>query len=76
MDGLRDQLARLKDSFLSSDHCHSSVNDMLVISKPEVIAVIERLIPTDNLDLGQCVSEISCKATKTIGFLRRNLADT
>ena len=29
---------------------------------------------TDNLDLGQHVSEISCKATKTMDFLRRNLA--
>ena len=29
---------------------------------------------TDNLDCGQHVSEISCKATKTMGFLQRNLA--
>ena len=29
---------------------------------------------TDNLDWGQYVSEISCKATKTMGFLWRNLA--
>ena len=29
---------------------------------------------TDNLDWGQHVSEISCKATKTMRFLRRNLA--
>ena len=29
---------------------------------------------TDNLDWGQHVSEISCKATKTMGFLKRNLA--
>ena len=29
---------------------------------------------TDNLDLGQRVSEMSCKATKKMGFLRRNLA--
>ena len=29
---------------------------------------------TDNLDWGQHVSEISCKATKTMGFLLRNLA--
>ena len=28
---------------------------------------------TDNLDWGQHVSGISCKATKTVGFLRRNL---
>ena len=30
MDGLRDHLARFKDSFLSSDNSHSSVNDMWV----------------------------------------------
>ena len=29
---------------------------------------------TDNLDWGQHVSEILCKATKTMGFLRCNLA--
>ena len=29
---------------------------------------------TDNLDWGRHVSEISCKATKTMGFLCRNLA--
>ena len=30
MDGLRDHLARYRDSFLSSDHSHMSVNDMWV----------------------------------------------
>ena len=29
---------------------------------------------TDNMDWGQHVSEISSKATKTLGFLHRNLA--
>ena len=29
---------------------------------------------TDDLEWGQHVSEISCKATKTLGFLRRSLA--
>ena len=28
MDGLRDHLARFKDSFLSSDHSHTPVNDI------------------------------------------------
>ena len=28
---------------------------------------------TDDLEWGQHISEISCKATKTLGFLRRNL---
>ena len=30
----------------------------------------------DNLDWGQHISEISCEATKTIGFLQRSLAFT
>ena len=29
---------------------------------------------TDDFDWGQRISEITCKATKTLGFLRRNLA--
>ena len=29
---------------------------------------------SDNMDYGQHISEISSKATKTLGFLRRNLA--
>ena len=29
---------------------------------------------TDDLDWGQNISKITCKATKTLGFLRRNLA--
>ena len=45
---------------------------------PVLIAqVVERPLcerEEDNLDWGQHVSEISCKATKTMGFLRRNLA--
>ena len=46
MDGLRDHLARFRDKFLSSDHSHTSVNDMWVSFKSEVIAAIERFIPT------------------------------
>ena len=46
MDGLRDHLARFRDTFLSSDHSHMSVNDMWVSFKLEVIAAIERFIPT------------------------------
>ena len=33
MDGLRDHLARFRDTFLSSDHSHMSVNDMWVSFK-------------------------------------------
>ena len=32
-----------------------------------------RITTTDNMDWSQHVSEISFKATKTLGFLRRNL---
>ena len=46
MDGLRDYLARFKDSFLSADHSHLSVNDMWVSFKSEVLAAIERFIPS------------------------------
>ena len=46
MDGLRDHLARFRDTFLSSDHSHMSLNDMWVSLKSEVIAAIERFIPT------------------------------
>ena len=33
-----------------------------------------RITISDDLDWGQHISEISSKATKTLGFLRRNLA--
>ena len=42
MDGLRDDLARFRDTFLSSDNSHMSVNDMWVSFKSEVIAAIKR----------------------------------
>ena len=37
MEGLRDHLARFRDSFLSSDNSHMSVNDMWVSFKSEVL---------------------------------------
>ena len=46
MDGLRDHLARYRDTFLSSDHSTMSVNDMWVSFKSEVNAAIERFLPT------------------------------
>ena len=46
MDGLRDHLARFRDTFLSSDYSHTSVNDMWVSFKSEVIAAIETFILT------------------------------
>ena len=42
MEGLRDHLARFRDSFLSSAHSHMSVNDMWVSFKSEVLEAIER----------------------------------
>ena len=48
MDGLRDHLMRFRDTFLSSDHSHMSVNDMWVSFKSEVIVAIERFIPQKN----------------------------
>ena len=41
MDGLHDHLARFNGSFLSSDHSHSSVNDMWVC-----FVAVERFIPS------------------------------
>ena len=46
MDVIRDHLARFKGSFLSSDHSHSSINDMWVSFKSEAIVAIERFIPS------------------------------
>ena len=46
MDGLRDHLARFRDSLLSTNHSHLSVNYMCISFKSEVIAAIERFIPT------------------------------
>ena len=46
MEGLRDHLARFRDSFLSSDHSHMPVNDMWVSFKYKVLVAIERFIPT------------------------------
>ena len=46
MEGLRDHLARFRDSFLSSDHSRMSVIDMWVSFKSEVLEAIERFIPT------------------------------
>ena len=45
MDGLRDHLARFRDTFLSSDHSHMLVNDMWVSFKSEVIVAVESFIP-------------------------------
>ena len=56
MDGLRDHLVRFRDTFLSSDHSHMSVNYMWVSFKSEVIAAIERFIPTLGQEMGYEIS--------------------
>ena len=43
MGGLRDHLARFRDSFLSSDHSHMPVNDMWVSFKSEVSRLLKGL---------------------------------
>ena len=46
MNDLRDHLASFKDSFLSSDQSDLSVDDMWVCFKSEVLAAVERFIPS------------------------------
>ena len=55
MGGLRDHLARFRDSFLSSDHSHMPVNDMWVSFKSEVLEAIERFIPTKMTKTKYCL---------------------
>ena len=45
MDGLRDDMARFRDSFLSFDLTHISVNDIWVSFKSELTTAMERFIP-------------------------------
>ena len=44
MDGLRDHMARFRDSSLSSDLTHISVNDTWVSFKSELARAMERFI--------------------------------
>ena len=46
MDGLRDHMAQLRDSFLSADHSHMSVIDLWVKFKSDFSAAMERFIPS------------------------------
>ena len=43
IDGLRDHLARYRDSFLSPDHSHMSVNDMWVSLSPRSSRLLKGL---------------------------------
>ena len=47
-----------------------SVTDMIQVQSAKYLGITI----SDDLDWGQHISEISSKATKTLGFLRRNLA--
>ena len=57
----------------SQTHAH-----WLFLSQPNLgkrsVAKYLGITISDNMDLGQQISEISSKATKTLGFFRRNLA--
>lgn len=46
MDGLRDHMARCRDSLLSADHEHMSVSDLWVSFKSKFTAAMERFIPS------------------------------
>ena len=46
MTGLRDHMSQFKDSYLSEDHSHMSVNEMWVKFKTDFLEAVERFIPT------------------------------
>ena len=48
MTGLRDHMSQFKESFLSEDHSHRSVNEMWVKFKTGFLEAVERFIPTKN----------------------------
>ena len=66
MEGLRDHLARFRDSFLSSDHIRTTVNDMWVSFKPEVLEAIERFIPTKMTKAKYCLPWTDCTSKRLI----------
>ena len=46
MTGLRDHMSLFKESYLSEDHSHMSVNEMWVKFKTGFLVAVERFIPT------------------------------
>ena len=66
MEGLRDHLARFRDSCLSSDHSRMSVNDMWVSFKSEVLEAIERFIPTKMTKTKYSLPWIDCTIKRLI----------
>ena len=46
MPGLRDHVSQFKESYLSEDHSHMSVNEMWVKFKTGFLEAVERFIPS------------------------------
>ena len=46
MVGLKDHMTQFKDTYLSEDHSHMSVNDMWVSFKTGFVEAVERFIPS------------------------------
>ena len=46
MSGLRDHMYKFKESYLSEDHSHMSVNEMWVKFKTGFLEAVERFIPS------------------------------
>ena len=46
MTGLRDHVSQFKESYLSADHSHMSVNEMRVKFKLGFLEAVQRFIPT------------------------------
>ena len=46
MTGLRDHMSQFKESYLSEDHSHMSVNEMWVKYKTGFLEAVEWFIPT------------------------------
>ena len=46
MSGPRDHMSQFKESYLSEDHSHMSVNEMWVKFKTGFLEAVERFIPS------------------------------
>ena len=46
MTGLRDSMSQFKESYLSDDNSHMSINEMCVKFKTGLLEAVERFIPT------------------------------
>ena len=68
--GLKDLMAQFKDAYLSEDHSHMSVNDMLIKFKTGFVEAVERFIPS-KIDqnkilcaMDRCNDQTACKEKK------------